>query len=437
MTYLTDERLKSYLDTNQLHREQLALAVLALDKRFAEVRPRHPRGGPDGGRDIEAIFRGDQVAFAAVGFVNQADDSEEKKRTIRSKFADDLTSALRNTPAPEVFVFFTNVNLTAGEKDQLIASAKSHGIVTCEIFDRERIRIALDSADGFAIRFQFLGMPLSEEEQASFFAKWGDDINSVIATGFQKVQKTLDHLLFLQEANDSVHSFQLAFELHRKYTGEQIAHFRAFCRVFLKEPKLNILSILFGSADKPYRFDNETGNAREQQPGIKFGFSGAQWEQQFGVKSSKAENGQGLEDEEAEKYQRDSTFSAAGLDTVQFLTIQYSKTGLFRLTPVLQLRDFDDSMLMPMLNRSLAQIIKTIHVISNGYKLFEVSAERFYIDDTPFDPGIPFSFSDEELADPWVRIRPKNSSTFRLAFAEEIPQRLFISRRAQNTLPAQ
>jgi hypothetical protein len=436
MTYQTDERLKSYLDTNQLHREQLALAVLALDKRFTEARPRHPRGGPDGGRDIEAIFRGNQLAFAAVGFVNQADDSEEKKRTIRKKFADDLQNALRNTPAPEVFVFFTNVNLTAGEKDELIASAKSQGVIMCEIFDRERIRIALDSADGFAIRFQFLGMPLSEEEQASFFAKWGDDINSVIATGFQKIQKTLDHLLFLHEANDSVQSFQLAFELDREYPGEQIAHFRAFCRVFLAEPKLNILSILFGSADKPDRFDNETGNEKTQQPGIKFGFSGAQWEQQFRVESGKDENAQGAEDEEAEKYQRVSTFSAAGRDKVQFLTIEYSKTRLFRFQPVLRLRDFDDSMLMPMLNRSLAQLIKTIHVISNGYKLFEVSADQFYIDETTFDPGIPATFSDAELADPWVRIRPKNSSAFCLGFAEEIPERLFISRRTRNTLPA-
>jgi len=435
MTYQTDERLKSYLDTNQLHREQLALAVLALDKRFSEVRPRHPRGGPDGGRDIEAIFRSTQLAFVAVGFVNQADDSEEKKRTIRSKFADDVKSALRNTPAPEVFVFFTNVNLTAGEKDQLIASAKSQGIAMCEVFDRERIRIALDSADGFAIRFQFLGMPLSEEEQASFFAKWGDDINSVIATGFQKIQKTLDHLLFLQEANDSLHVFQLLFELDREYPGEEIAHFRAFCRVFLKEPKLNILSILMGSADKSYRFNSETSDATRQQPGIKFGFGGAQWEQQFRLESSKADSEQKEEDEEAEKYRRDSTFSAAGLNTVQFLTIQYSKNGLLRFEPGLHLRDFDESMLIPMLNRSLARRVKTIHVISNGYKLFEVSADRFHIDETPFDPGIPVSFSEEELVDPWVRIRPKRSSTFRVSFAEEIPQRLFISRRAQNTLP--
>ena len=56
MPYQTDERLKNYLDTNQLQRERMCRAILAIDKRFSEVRPRHPRGGPDGGRDIQANY---------------------------------------------------------------------------------------------------------------------------------------------------------------------------------------------------------------------------------------------------------------------------------------------------------------------------------------------------------------------------------------------
>jgi len=54
MVYETDERLKSYLDTNQMAREQMCLAVMANDRRFSNVQPRHPRGGPDGARDIRA-----------------------------------------------------------------------------------------------------------------------------------------------------------------------------------------------------------------------------------------------------------------------------------------------------------------------------------------------------------------------------------------------
>jgi hypothetical protein len=202
LPYVTDERLKSFLDTNQLAREQLCLAILAADKRFSEVRPRHPRGGPDGGRDIEAVFRGGQRTFGAVGFLNQANDSDEQRRQIKSKFDDDLESALAADLKPVVFVFFTNINLTVGQKDELSERARARGLLHCEIFDRERLRITLDSVDGFAIRFQLLGMELSGAEQASFFARWGGEIQSVISTGFQSVERTLERILFLQEASD-------------------------------------------------------------------------------------------------------------------------------------------------------------------------------------------------------------------------------------------
>jgi hypothetical protein len=81
--YVTDQRLKGYLDSYQLHREQMCLAVMAIDKRFSDVRPRHPRGGPDGARDIEAVFKESLRAFGAVGFVNRANASRQGHRTTR------------------------------------------------------------------------------------------------------------------------------------------------------------------------------------------------------------------------------------------------------------------------------------------------------------------------------------------------------------------
>ena len=96
---------------------------------------------------------------------------------------------------------------------------------------------------------------------------------------------------------------------------------------------------------------------------------------------------------------------------------------------------FADLMLMPILNRSLARRVKCIHVISNGYKLLEVSIDGFYIDETSFEPSIPIVFEQSELEDPWVRIRPHVASAFRLSFSDEIPYRMFISRQTKNTLP--
>lgn len=430
---MTDERLKSYLDTNQLHREQMCLAVLALDKRFTEVRPRHPRGGPDGGRDIEAVFRGAQSAFGAVGFVNQANDSEPTKKKIQAKFKEDLNSALEANVPPQVFVFFSNINLTVSEKDELVAIARAKGLNHCEIFDRERIRICLDSADGYAIRFQYLGIVLSEEEQASFFAKWGDDINSVITTGFQKVQRTLDHLLFLQEASDAISSFHVALELDKVYEAEEIGHFRAFFSVYLKEPKLNVLSILFGSSDRADRFTSDIRQAEQSEPrGIKFGKCGGQWEQL--VDLSEVENA--IDDDEfPEKFQQAGSSSSIGEDRITFVSAAYSKSSFIRLRPVLSLRDFDDCVVLSMVNVSLAKKVKTIHIISNGYKLLEVSRDGFYVDETQFDPGVPVAFDNEELSDQWCRIRPNMASAFKLSFSDVVPQRLFISKQTKNTLP--
>ncbi|ESY13920.1 hypothetical protein [Mesorhizobium sp. LNJC394B00] len=228
MTFGTDERLKSYLDTNQLQRERMCTAVLALDKRFMNVRPRHPRGGPDGGRDIEAILNGEQKTYGAIGFVNQANDSTDHKKKAQRKFLDDLASAITADSEINAFVLFTNVNLTAAEKDTLIQKATKRGLAYCEIFDRERIRLVLDGADGMAIRFQSLGIPMSEAEQATFFARWGDDIQSVIVDGFSEIKKSLNRMQFLQEMNAPLDQFLVLLELDREYNGNEIGHFRFF-----------------------------------------------------------------------------------------------------------------------------------------------------------------------------------------------------------------
>lgn len=52
---LTEERLRTWI-VSQVDSERMCLGILALDSRFSNVKPRRPKGGPDGGRDIEAVF---------------------------------------------------------------------------------------------------------------------------------------------------------------------------------------------------------------------------------------------------------------------------------------------------------------------------------------------------------------------------------------------
>ena len=105
-------------------------------------------GGPDGGRDIEAIFDGDRVAYGAVGFHNSANDFNEQKKSIRAKFSTDLAAALSAKPDLKVFAFLTNLRFTMGELSEMKDEARRSGIEHCDILDRERLRIELDSPAG-------------------------------------------------------------------------------------------------------------------------------------------------------------------------------------------------------------------------------------------------------------------------------------------------
>lgn len=433
MAYETDERLKGYLDTNQLHREQLCLAILALDKRFTNVRPRHPRGGRDGGRDIEAQFRGTELAYGAVGFVNQAADVEEKKKKIRTKFGDDLTSAWDANPRPSVFVFFTNVNFTVGEKSDLVAQARAKGFAVCDILDRERLRVSLDSPDGFAARFQFLNIPMSESEQASFFAKWGDEIQSVIATGFQEVHSTLSQLLFMQEAGRPISGLHVEFKLDREYDTTEIGHFRAFCSVYLREPKLGIWGLLIGKTDKADRFRTDIKPVRDERPGIASGIASGQWKIAWSGMSEQEDSSESGVDEDNDtgKYVPIGWGSGVGMKSVKHLVVSYTTDSLIRFEPVLSLMDFDECMLMPILNKSLAGRLEGIRIFANGYMLLDLDKKAFLIDSSEFELDLGEGFSEDELSDPWVRVRPADfSSALKLSFVDNVPVRMFKSKKA-------
>jgi len=438
VAYETDERLKGYLDTNQLHREQLCLAILALDKRFTNVRPRHPRGGPDGGRDIEAQFRGSELAYGAVGFVNQAADVEEKKRTIRAKFGDDLISAWDANPRPSVFVFFTNVNFTVGEKTDLVSQARTKGFAACDILDRERLRAALDSPDGFAARFQFLSIAMSESEQASFFAKWGDEIQSVIATGFQEVHSTLSQLLFLQEAGRPISGLHVQFKLDREYDATEIRHFRAFCSIYLREPKLGIFGLLIGKTDKAVRFRTDIKEERDERPGIALGIASGQWKVAWSGMSEQEDSSASDADDDnnLERYVPIGCGSGVGMKSIKHLVVSYTTDSFIRFEPVLSLMDFDECMLMPILNKSLAEKLAGIRIFANGYMLLDLDKKAFGIDSSKFELDLSEAFSEDELSDPWVRVRPVEfSSGFSLSFVDNVPVRMFKSKKATLELP--
>jgi len=436
MSYETDERLKGYLDTNQLHREQMCLAVLKIDRRFSNVHSRHPRGGPDGARDIEAMLDGVLRVFGAVGFVNQASDSKPHKHAAKKKFRDDLAAALKQHPKPESFIFFTNVNLTVVEEDDLVAHAKSLGLAHAEVFDRERIRIALDSPDGLSIRFQYLKLSMSETEQAAFFARWGDDIQAVIADGFGRIEQSLNRIQFLQESMAYLSNFTAVLQLDREYAGHEIGHFRAFIKLYLKGPAHGIMGFIACRTDNCARLGATTVEQLSAgQAGISNGMCGAQWE--FKIPEEMADNE--TADRESEgapklRLEHGGCWNSVGEDPVKAIRILYNRDTFIRLLPPLRLVDIDECMFIFSLNRRLAEKVRTVRIYANEYKVAEISGQEFLIDHTAFEPQAPLFFNVDELADPWVRLRPQIASTFHLRFSEQTPRRFINANEVTGTL---
>ena len=225
----TDERLRTRLNGNQPSRERMCLAVLACDRTYSDVQPRRPDGGPDGGRDIQAI-RDSQLCFGAVGFLNSVSDSPQDKRDIKKKFRDDVTAAIDANPKPRAFVFLTNVDLTPGEVEILKDWALAQGLSFVDIYWRERIRQVLDSPEGLAIRYQYLDINMSEAEQASFFSRFGNDLERLVQGRFDSIDRKIDALEFAQWKNGTIRKISLALAFHKyeESRRESREHFRVF-----------------------------------------------------------------------------------------------------------------------------------------------------------------------------------------------------------------
>ena len=188
---LTEERLRSYLDTNQVMRERMCLALLPLLGPYTCEQPRRPKGGPDGGRDLEAIFQGSIPVWGAVGFRNGGGSDDAARRWAEDKFKSDLDAAREENPALPGFVFFTNVDLTPGIKQDLIRHAQSKNVAVIDIFDMERLRHALDTPEGLLVRLQYLDIPMSATEQVALVGKYGTQLQHAVTTRFDRVERTL------------------------------------------------------------------------------------------------------------------------------------------------------------------------------------------------------------------------------------------------------
>lgn len=156
----TELRLISWRD-GSTQAERLAAAALKLSG-FEEIDPQSPLGGPDGAKDI-VCSKGGLIWIGAVYFPV----APVRFPAIKKKFSADLAGLRANHRG---IVFVTNQSLTPGQRKTLVdIAAKSRK--EADIVHLERLRALLDSPSGYGTRLQFLKIPMSQEEQLSWFAE--------------------------------------------------------------------------------------------------------------------------------------------------------------------------------------------------------------------------------------------------------------------------
>ncbi len=82
---------------------------------------------------------------------------------------------------------------------------------------------------------------------------------------------------------------------------------------------------------------------------------------------------------------------------------------------------------MPFVSLSFARKVRRIRISANGYVLDDLGPGDFSIDESQTGLDIDDRFSTEELADSWVRLRPRRSSAYQFDFYCKTPRSMFTS----------
>ncbi|WP_437532188.1 hypothetical protein WME79_04145 [Sorangium sp. So ce726] len=372
----TEERLRTWT-LGQAERERLCLGLLALDERFSNVRPRRPKGGPDGGRDIEAVLDGSHLVWGGVGFRNNAIDSHDDKTWVRDKFRADVDKALAECADLYGFVFFTNIDLTPAEVGDLEAYARKARLKFVEIFYRERLRIGLDSPKGLAYRYQYLRLSMSDAEQAAFFAQLGGRIEELLTGRFDQVDQQLARIEFLHECEKPVRHVAGVVTLDGGYSPSDLGHFRFLFIVTKVGSEDPAPTLYVGGRDAYLTVQGPEG------PILAFGDHVLIWSQA------------------PDEFVQDTRL---GMQARQRDFV--SSSHMFGKGPFKYLRDFDEGTMMLWVTAPLFERLESVALYVNDYKIF--AADKSALRSCGAPPAEVWKWqpplTPDEEAVPWVEV---------------------------------
>jgi hypothetical protein len=433
----TDRSLKDHLNTNQAKRERMCLEMLMVQDDFTDVTPRLPKGGPDGGRDLQGYYK-DDLFFGAVGYVNDATDTDQHRKQIKAKFKEDLVSALKpnkdGTPKPKAFIFLTNVGLTPSIAMELKKDAYKQGIDYCDIFDRERTRIVLDSNRGYAIRFRYLDIPLSDAEQKDFFGAWADEINNAIGSGLKGLDVTTKRIQFLLESQQHLDSLATVVKLNSSVWDVCKGEFFFQTMLSLRMHSEGLLGITYGGGTSEIieSLDEWQSRGKGHPKNSQYGF-GFSWllpetpqHSRYVEDFENLEYPKNVKEDEKRDYIR--TASSSGVLYVDKSIIGFqtlSEPFIDRFQPTFKLNEIDGCMILFDCSKEFADHIEEITIFGGGYELLKISRADMQILKGGFARlRIPKEGKQEEDSHEWATIRPASmSSCFAIDLMSKTPRR--------------
>jgi hypothetical protein len=168
----TWHRLREWTN-GQAPSERLAAQLLLADG-FSEVKPSHPLGGPDGGKDALATKDGKEWVMAV--YFPRGKQSFSK---VRRKFRKDHQGTVSHDIGGLVFV--TNQELTLSQRAELCNSVST----AVELYDLERITTLLDQPAMYGVSSLFsVSTRQSPRSRSCSRPKHGLRVSKLVETHF-------------------------------------------------------------------------------------------------------------------------------------------------------------------------------------------------------------------------------------------------------------
>lgn len=292
----------------------------------------------------------------------------------------------------------------------------------------------MGSNRGYAIRFRYLDISLSDAEQKDFFAAWADEINSAIGSGLKGIDQTTKRIQFLLESQMLLNSLATIVKLDASLWDVCKGEFFFQTMLSLRAHSEGFMGVTFGGGTEEVTETPDEWKSREKglTRNVQYGF-GFSWllpetpmYQRYVDGAEKLEYPKSPKEDQNLEYIR--TSSSSGVlegDKPHLYFRTLSEPFLDRFQPTCKMIDLDGCMVLFECSGEIAEHIDQIIIVGGGYELLKISNADFRPVKGSYDRlKVPIEGKQEEDSHDWLTLRPSEmSSCFSIDLMSKTPRR--------------